>query len=450
MMVKNRGLPSSLGEHYNQYLVELIQRATADWDPSCPVFPQWPAAIDSADTGERSGLAQSVWGGESGSAWTSADDEVLRAGADDAGDINGRTPASNLTASSKLYAKMMGENMPETRVHTREEKRKFRAELAQNYFQPGEGAGRLQQFQRYNFDGWAVKWNAFCDKIQQGTVPWVPVYRKTAKQLEEYLAETQRDANVMLTMYPLRDTAPALRSELQRPADGAAFSNSVAQVQPVPVGLSETVAAAARAAAAAAARGSAAQGEGASGEGAAGSGSGGPAATVGQGGSGSEGSGAPVADRAEPAAGGLAVQGGGAEGGGSERVAPIPILPAPASDMQQGANKEGPRRPQICIECGHCSFAFPEYHPPRRSGGGAQSQTGRLERMGRRIPLSQPEGLIPREQGGRRGLASRNSFPHARAPFAKSSLTRTKSLSPSSMPAIGRLFVLNLWTADLG
>ncbi|CAM9377655.1 unnamed protein product [Ectocarpus sp. 6 AP-2014] len=63
MMVKNRGLPAELGEHYNQHLVEIIQRATADWDPSCPVFSQWPAAVDSVDTGERSGLGRSLWGG---------------------------------------------------------------------------------------------------------------------------------------------------------------------------------------------------------------------------------------------------------------------------------------------------------------------------------------------------------------------------------------------------
>ncbi|CAM9517338.1 unnamed protein product [Ectocarpus fasciculatus] len=36
MMVKNRGLPAALGGHYNEYLMELIQRATADWEPSCP------------------------------------------------------------------------------------------------------------------------------------------------------------------------------------------------------------------------------------------------------------------------------------------------------------------------------------------------------------------------------------------------------------------------------
>ncbi|CAM9101090.1 unnamed protein product, partial [Hapterophycus canaliculatus] len=69
MMVKNRGLPASLGGHYNQYLVELIQRATADWDPSRPAFPQWPAAIDSVDTGERSGLTKSVWGGGIETTW---------------------------------------------------------------------------------------------------------------------------------------------------------------------------------------------------------------------------------------------------------------------------------------------------------------------------------------------------------------------------------------------
>ncbi|CBJ32164.1 expressed unknown protein [Ectocarpus siliculosus] len=60
MLVKNRGLPAALGGHYNEYLVELVQRATADWEASCPVPPQYPAAMDPEGTGERSGLARSL------------------------------------------------------------------------------------------------------------------------------------------------------------------------------------------------------------------------------------------------------------------------------------------------------------------------------------------------------------------------------------------------------
>ncbi|CAM9317510.1 unnamed protein product, partial [Ectocarpus sp. 8 AP-2014] len=321
MMVKNRGLPAELGEHYNQHLVEIIQRATADWDPSCPVFPQWPAAVDSVDTGERSGLGRSLWGGENAKAWKGAGHEASCAEVDDVDDVNGRTPLSHLTLSAKLYARMMGEKMPETRVYTREEKRKFREELGQNYWQPGGPMGRAQQYQRVNFDGWAVKWNAYCDQIQQGTVKWVPVHRKTAKQLEEYYAQVERSTNVTLTLYPHRDAANALRTELQRPADGSAFEGSVAQMQPVPVDLRKAsivgggslgsgpsgivaAAAAAAARAAATARESTAQGGGASGAGAADSGSGVAVASSGAGGSGSD-SGAPVTIHPAPAARGL-------------------------------------------------------------------------------------------------------------------------------------------------
>ncbi|CAN0212148.1 unnamed protein product, partial [Scytosiphon promiscuus] len=81
----------------------------------------------------------------------------------------------------------------------------------------------------------AVKWNADCDRILEGAAAWSPVYRNTAKQLQEYYTVYQNRANVALTMYSINDTAQELRSELQRPVGGAAFESSVAQVQPVPV-----------------------------------------------------------------------------------------------------------------------------------------------------------------------------------------------------------------------
>ncbi|CAN0294937.1 unnamed protein product, partial [Ectocarpus sp. 4 AP-2014] len=50
-------LARGAGRHYNDYLVELAQRATADWEPSSPVPPQCPAAIVPVGTDERGGLA---------------------------------------------------------------------------------------------------------------------------------------------------------------------------------------------------------------------------------------------------------------------------------------------------------------------------------------------------------------------------------------------------------
>lgn len=389
MMVKNRGLPESLGGHYNQYLVELIQRATTDWDPSCPVFPQWPAAMDSVDTGERCGLARSLWGGESdGEVWNGPDDAALRADLGKGDDVNGRTPLSHLTLSSKLYANMMGEKMPETRVHTWQERRKFRDELPQNYWQQGDLMGRLQQYQRVNFDSWAGKWNSFCDKIHKGAVKWVPIYRKTAKQLEEYYADHKRKANIDLTLFPIRKTADTLRWDLQEPVDGATFEGSVAQIESPPLTFRKATA----------------PEGGASGAGA---------------GVGSSGSGVAAAIHAASAAGSIVQEGGGGGargGGGSGSGTPIVIRPAPTTaglavrgQGTSGAGSSGgrghgkrsgmqPRRPQICVECGHCSgaAAFIADHP-RKAGGCSVSadrrrpdsdRTGRMTAGGKRRQFS--------------------------------------------------------------
>ena len=63
MAVKNRGLPSEVGEFYDQFEIEIIQRDTASWCPDNPLFSEWVSVIDVADTGEKSGLSQSSWGG---------------------------------------------------------------------------------------------------------------------------------------------------------------------------------------------------------------------------------------------------------------------------------------------------------------------------------------------------------------------------------------------------
>ncbi|CAB1114532.1 unnamed protein product [Ectocarpus sp. CCAP 1310/34] len=63
MAVKNRNLPKEIGGCFDQFDIEIIQRETTSWDLDSPVFSERVSALDVADTGERSGLAQSMWGG---------------------------------------------------------------------------------------------------------------------------------------------------------------------------------------------------------------------------------------------------------------------------------------------------------------------------------------------------------------------------------------------------
>lgn len=64
------------------------------------------------------------------------DDEALCVRVDESSDDSGQTPlshlmlSSKLTLSSKRFTARMGERMPESKVHTREEKRNFRDDLA--------------------------------------------------------------------------------------------------------------------------------------------------------------------------------------------------------------------------------------------------------------------------------------------------------------------------------
>ncbi|CBJ28935.1 similar to Werner syndrome protein [Ectocarpus siliculosus] len=60
MAVKNRGLPREVGEFFDQFEIEIIQRETSSWYPDNPLFPEWISALDAADTGEKSGLSQSL------------------------------------------------------------------------------------------------------------------------------------------------------------------------------------------------------------------------------------------------------------------------------------------------------------------------------------------------------------------------------------------------------
>lgn len=175
MAVKNRDLPKDIGGCFDQFDIEIIQRETVTWYPEKPMFSEWVSALDAADTGERSGLSKSLWGGAAGS--------VPADSLGDQGMAQEAVPLPRLTHSAKQYARMMSVGMPEMPVHTAVERKKFKNELNANLFTPGDRMGRLQQHQSINFDKWTVEWNNHCEAIETGRTEWEAVYRKTSKQL---------------------------------------------------------------------------------------------------------------------------------------------------------------------------------------------------------------------------------------------------------------------------
>eukprot|EP00752_Nemacystus_decipiens_P018513 g16598.t1 len=63
MAVKNRGLSREVGEFFDQYEIEKIQRDTAIWYSNDPLFPEWVSALDVADTGLANGFRPDGRGG---------------------------------------------------------------------------------------------------------------------------------------------------------------------------------------------------------------------------------------------------------------------------------------------------------------------------------------------------------------------------------------------------
>lgn len=233
MAVANRGLRKTLGGFYDQFEIEIIQRETATWYRDSPLFSEWISALDAADTGERSGLSQSTWGPDVGDAHA-AEEDVSVDPFGEGESVDNHVPLPRLTHSAKQYADMMNSGMPEMPVHTGVERRKFASELADNLYRPGDDSGRLQQYQRINFDKWAVEWNSYCSKIESGKVAWEAVYRKTSRQLEGYYEEFKQRANATLTMLPIRKEHQQLRSVLQQVVSGGVFDDLVGEVVPTP------------------------------------------------------------------------------------------------------------------------------------------------------------------------------------------------------------------------
>lgn len=137
------------------------------------------SALDVADTGEKSGLSQSMWGADSGG-------DALGDFVDEEAVPQNAIPMPKLTYSAKRYADMMNIGMPGTPVHTGAERRKFKSELNGQLYAPGDARGRMQNYQSVNFDKWAIEWNRHCAAIEAGTVQWEAVYRKTSRRLESY------------------------------------------------------------------------------------------------------------------------------------------------------------------------------------------------------------------------------------------------------------------------
>ncbi|CAB1113973.1 unnamed protein product [Ectocarpus sp. CCAP 1310/34] len=106
MAVKNRNLPKEIGGCFDQFDIEIIQRETTSWDLDSPVFSERVSALDAADTGQRSGLAQSMCGGA----------DAGDSGVDALGEqemVQNAVPLPKITHSANEYARMMNVGMPE-------------------------------------------------------------------------------------------------------------------------------------------------------------------------------------------------------------------------------------------------------------------------------------------------------------------------------------------------
>ncbi|CAB1105835.1 unnamed protein product [Ectocarpus sp. CCAP 1310/34] len=229
MAVKNRGLPREVGEFFDQYEIEIIQRDTASWYPDNPLFPEWVSALDVADTGERSDLSQSMWGPASGG---DAPGDLV----DEQASPQHAIPMPKPTHSAKKYAEMMNIGMPCTPVHTGAERRKFTCEMNSYLYVPGEARGRRQIYESINFDRWSHEWNNHCAQIESGAVEWEAVYRKTSHQLESYCKNNVvKRANSRVTMMAVQSMNNYLGARLQEGESGENFDGLVGTMAPPPV-----------------------------------------------------------------------------------------------------------------------------------------------------------------------------------------------------------------------
>ena len=152
MAVKNRGLRSEAGGYFSQIEFEIVHSDAASWCRGKPVLSEWVRTLDTADTGERSGLSQSSWG-SAGDADQRVEEEGLPSGDradcfDGEGIAHSPVPLPRLTHSAKQYACMMNAGMLEMPVHTGAERQKYLSELPDNLYCAGDQMGRLQKHQQ--------------------------------------------------------------------------------------------------------------------------------------------------------------------------------------------------------------------------------------------------------------------------------------------------------------
>ena len=128
-------------------------------------FSDWiPTGAFAADTGERGGFEKSELLRDSS-------EDVPCAGVEEWAEIE-------LSLSAARLGKMQGVLIPAVKVSTDAERKKFR-DMWHAHLVPG-GRSLL------DLPAFTLEWNADVQQIEEGNVPFEPIYRKTQSHLESY------------------------------------------------------------------------------------------------------------------------------------------------------------------------------------------------------------------------------------------------------------------------
>ena len=188
--VENRGMDPEIGGFNHLYMIDEIQRLTATWYPDQPLYSQWVAPVDSEDSGERAGLADSVLTfdgkptGATAAGYTSPDLREEGTSSDDINCIDQRVPVPQLLPSARHLASLMNNVLPVTPVSTPPEKQKFKDEYFR-YLRVSPSTSS-RDHQRVNFAAWTTDWNKDCGRIASGEAGYVAIKRKNVGHLQSY------------------------------------------------------------------------------------------------------------------------------------------------------------------------------------------------------------------------------------------------------------------------
>ena len=127
-------------------------------------FSDWIPTGAFADTGEKGGFEKSELLGDS-------TEDVPCAGVEEWAGIE-------LSPSAARLGEMQGVLIPAVKVSTDAERKKFR-DMWHAHLVPG-GRSLL------DFPAFTLEWNADVQQIEEGKVPFEPIYRKTQSHLESY------------------------------------------------------------------------------------------------------------------------------------------------------------------------------------------------------------------------------------------------------------------------